>query len=163
MSDGTPSTAPTESERLAADLLPSRMDELALAGRTENSKLNELWAAAFALPKWYFVGQGDFPLVRPAAVVVDKRPFVMAFTAKGRAHEYALAKNILPIVGKPSILSFPVKSAIRHIVGLQSAGIFGVMFDEHRGGWCIPIERLPGMFEHFKVGAPGSEGVDPKA
>ncbi|MDG2022561.1 MAG: hypothetical protein P8J59_11495, partial [Phycisphaerales bacterium] len=158
MNDATPTT---EAERLAADLLPSRMDELALAGRTENAMLNVLWAAAFALPRWYFAGEGEFPKVRPAAVVIDKRPFVMAFTAKGRAHEYALERGLVPIAGKPSVLSFPVESAIRHIVGLQSAGIFGVFFDNHRGGWCIPTERLPGMYEHFKPGAPGAEGVDP--
>jgi hypothetical protein len=163
MSEETPPAPSTEEQRLAADLLPSRMDELALAGRTDTAMLNELWSAAFDLPKWFFVGQGDFPMVRPAAVVIEKRPFVMAFTAKGRAHEYALAKGILPIAGKPSILSFPVESAIRHIAGLQSAGIFGVFFDDHRGGWCIPIQRLPAMFEHFKPGAPGSEGLDPNA
>ena len=151
---------PTEAERLAADLLPSRMDELALAGRTDTAMLDILWAAAFAVPRWYFAGQGEFPLVRPAAVIIDKRPFVMAFTAKGRAHEYALAKGILPIAGKPSILSFPVESAIRHIARLQSAGIFGVFFDDHRGGWCIPIERLPAMYEHFKPSTPVSKNSE---
>ena len=80
--------ASNEADRLAADLLPTRMDELAMEGRTDTSVLNELWAMAFALPRWYFVGTGKFPNVQPLAVIVDKKPFAMAFTAKGRADEY---------------------------------------------------------------------------
>ena len=153
--------ASNEADRLSADLLPTRMDELAMEGRTDTSVLNELWAMAFALPRWYFVGTGKFPNVQPLAVIVDKKPFAMAFTAKGRADEYARKHGVLAIGDKPSILSFKVESAVRRIVPLQRVGVFGVLFDDVRGGWCIPLQRLPDMLHHFKPGGPGSTGVDP--
>ena len=148
--------ASNEADRLAADLLPTRMDEL-----TDTSVLNELWAMAFALPRWYFVGTGKFPNVQPLAVIVDKKPFAMAFTAKGRADAYARKHGVRAIGDKPSILSFKVESAVRRIVPLQRVGVFGVLFDDVRGGWCIPLQRLPDMLHHFEPGGPGSTGVDP--
>ena len=153
--------ASNEADRLAADLLPTRMDELAMEGRNDTSVLNELWAMAFALPRWYFVGTGKFPNVQPLAVIVDKKPFVMAFTAKGRADEYARKHGVLAIGDKPSILSFKVESAVRRIVPLQRVGVFGILFDDFRGGWCIQLERLPDMLRHFQPGGPGGHDVDP--
>ena len=155
--------ASNEADRLAADLLPTRMDELAMEGRNDTSVLNELWAAAFALPRWYFVGTGKFPNVQPLAVIVDKKPFAMAFTAKGRADEYARKHGVLAIGDKPSILSFKVESAVRRIVALQRVGVFGILFDDTRGGWCIPLQRLPDMLMHFRPGGPGHTGVDPNS
>ncbi len=154
--------ASNEAGRLAADLLPTRMDELAQEGRTDPSVLDQLWAMAFALPRWYFVGTGEFPNVQPLAVVVDKRPFAMAFTAKGRADEYARKHGVLAIGDKPSILSFKVESAVRRLVRLQRVGVFGILFDDARGGWCIPLQRLPDMLIHFQPGGPGSSGRDPR-
>jgi hypothetical protein len=154
--------ASSEADRLAADLLPTRMDELAMEGRTDPSALDQLWAMAFALPRWYFVGTGQFPNVQPLAVVIDKKPYAMAFTAKGRADEYARKHGVLAIGDKPSILSFKVESAVRRIVPLQRVGVFGILFDDARGGWCIPLQRLPDMLVHFQPGGPGSGGRDPR-
>ncbi len=155
--------APTESDRFAADLRPTRMDELATLGRTDPSVLDELWAMAFALPRWHFVGTGKFPNVQPLAVVIDEKPYAMGFTAKGRADEYARKHGVLAIGDKPSLLSFKVESAVRRIVALQRVGVFGVLFDDARGGWCIPLQRLPDMFQHYSPGGPGGIDADQAA
>ena len=70
---------------------------------------------------------------------------------------------MLAIGDKPSILSFKVESAVRRIVALQRVGVFGILFDDTRGGWCIPLQRLPDMLMHFRPGGPGHTGVDPNS
>ena len=140
------------------------IDDLVDAARKDPTEtgLDPLYRATFELPRWYFVGIGTFPNMEPFCGVVNGSGYVMAFSDSDRARFYAGQQNALAFGDRPSILSFPVREAVRmSVLQQRRRKVGGVLFDDGWGNWQFPFEALPGYLARYLPadGGAGSSGA----
>ncbi|MBV9788761.1 MAG: hypothetical protein JOZ51_11335 [Chloroflexi bacterium] len=127
-------------------------DALAAEGKRTQSEaaMAQLWAAVYALPSWYFVIKPERQPVSPFVGVVDNQPFLMAFTDKQRADQFARRQGFVDASGATSILATPVQGMVENAEQYRAQGVFGILFNDGPNGFFAPLANLTPMWQYFQ-------------
>lgn len=109
-----------------------------------------LWAAVYALPSWYFVARMSGQSVSPFVGVVNEQPFLMAFTAKDRADQFARRQGFVDAAGQTTILALPLPGVVQTAEEYRAQGIFGILFNDGPNGFFAPLTNLGPMWQYFQ-------------
>ena len=127
-------------------------DALSAEGKRTQSQaaMAQLWAAVYALPSWYFVIRPERQPVSPFVGVVDNQPFLMAFTDKQRADQFARRQGFVDAAGATSILATSVQGMVQNADDYRAQGVFGILFNDGPNGFFAPLTNLAPMWQYFQ-------------
>lgn len=127
-------------------------DALSAEGKQTQSQASmaRLWEAVYALPSWFFVVHPERQPVSPFVGVVDQQPFLMAFTDKQRADQFARRQGFVDASGATSILATPVQGMVQTAEAYREQGIFGILFNDGPNGFFAPLTNLVPMWQYFQ-------------
>lgn len=111
--------------------------------------MEQLWAAVYALPSWYTVARPDS--TQSFVGVVDNQPFLMAFTDKQRADQFARRQGFIDAAGSTTILALPVNGVVQMADQYRDQGIFGILFNDGPAGFFAPLTNLLPMWQFFQA------------
>lgn len=147
-----PAPDASESDRLAAQV----------TGPGDHVGMTALWRLTMGLELWWFVAVGERGDESPAAVTIDGREMVPAFTSAQRARHYAVEQGL---VGPADVLrayALPPAQVVAAAEDYRRAGVSGLMFDPHLAGYFIPCEQLPVVWDAVMSTAdPGADAAEP--
>lgn len=135
--EGQPAPAPSETDRLAAQV----------SGPEDQVGMTALWRLTMGLDTWWFVAVGEPGAESPAAAEIDGQLMLLTFTTSERARDFAVTHDMIaPTDDLKAIELAPQEVVASHKAYLES-GIQGLMFDPHISGFFIPSEQLPVVWE----------------
>lgn len=117
--------------------------------------LNELFGAAFALPKWNFISRGELPNVYPYVAsnpaAAGNQPMIRAFTDTDRLLRFARENNLTEADGSAKMLTIPTENIVSYLEGFIAQGAYGVWFnsDSKSADFFIPIKQLQPIKDHL--------------
>ncbi|ADB32447.1 hypothetical protein Kfla_3387 [Kribbella flavida DSM 17836] len=125
-------------------------DVLAEAVRTDPSTANQekLWAATFALERWWFVQRGGPENPQPFVGVHSDKPFLMAFTSAQRAREFAVANGLAGADDEVGVLALTPAGVVAQAPVWLQQGIAAITFDHGTSGFFAPLGNLPAIRSH---------------
>ncbi|HEY0605438.1 MAG TPA: hypothetical protein VGD58_21130 [Herpetosiphonaceae bacterium] len=127
-------------------------DALAAEGKRTQSQASmaQLWAAVYALPSWNFVARRSGESVLPFVGVVDEWPFLMAFTSRERADQFARRQGFVDAADQTTILALSVQGVVQTAEDYRAQGIFGILFNDGPNGFFAPLTNLVPMWQYFQ-------------
>lgn len=128
-------------------------DALAEAVGREPSKTNHerLWAATFALERWWFVQRGEPDNPQPFVGVHQNQPFLMAFTSAERARVFAVRNGLAPADAEVLVLALAPEAAVAQAPVWLQQGISAITFDHGISGYFAPLGNLPAIHQHVRA------------
>ncbi|GAA1571398.1 hypothetical protein GCM10009789_26210 [Kribbella sancticallisti] len=134
---------------------PGVTDALAQAVATDPSTANQekLWAATFALERWWFVQRGEPDNPQPFVGVHQEQPFLMAFTSAQRARRFAIENGLSPADTEVLVLALAPDDAVAQVPVWLREGIAAITFDHGISGYFAPLGNLPAIRSHLRGGA----------
>lgn len=123
------------------------MSEKAYGGSGTRADGLALWAAAFSLKSWYFIGRGKFPDVHPYMAsnptIIDGATAVKAFTDADKLRAFARENGLLDEKGVVVILEFSIEDVERKLAAYEGDAPF-LHFNADSGskGFYSPIANL---------------------
>ena len=134
---------------------PTVTDALAEAVAADPSTANQekLWAATFALERWWFVQRGEPDNPQPFVGVHQDQPFLMAFTSAQRARGFAIENGLSPADVEVLVLALVPADAVAQAPIWLQQGIAAITFDHGISGYFAPLGNLPAILAHVRGGA----------
>ncbi len=140
--------------------MENELDFDALARKANESggameDLNKLFGAAFALPKWFFIGRGEIPNISPyiasKADHENGQQMIRAFTDTKRLVRFAKDNNLTDPDGTTQFIDMPTNETIEYLERFIKHDVDGVWFnsDAESDGFSIPLKQLRPIKEHL--------------
>lgn len=105
---------------------------------------DQLWAAAYKLPQWYFLmTPKSMKNKMPSAQMIDGKDWYLVFTDSDKLQAYAKMNNNLDAKGNALFMTMTPTMAVEFARKNADGPVFGVRFNEGQAhGWFSPMRNL---------------------
>lgn len=139
-------------QALAADFVALAQKAFPDNAPINRDAMDELWVAAFKLPKWHFLMTPKSAVDKqPSVQIVAEEPWLLVFTDSEKLNQYATSNKNLAADGSALYLSMTPEEAKKLVASTAGSPIVGVRFNEGtKKGWFSPTKNVSGIYEYLK-------------